>query len=135
MKSRRLIAGPKFQDKASYQLKLAHWKGAGCEVSRCPLWVKSGRARRKKACPLYPNSDIDCVFRHVCFGPKADIRTAQSHVRFTPKATSTAANGMSAKSKKRTSGTITSVSRKQGSYARQSHPDFGELARPCIDLD
>jgi hypothetical protein len=22
---------------------------------------------------LPPNSNIDCVFRHVCFGPKADI--------------------------------------------------------------
>jgi hypothetical protein len=22
----------------------------------------------------YPNSDIDCVFRHLRFGPKADIR-------------------------------------------------------------
>ncbi len=24
-----------------------------------------------------PNSDIDCVFRHVCFGPKADIMSAK----------------------------------------------------------
>jgi len=26
--------------------------------------------QRKKPCPLYPESDIDCVFRHVRFGQK-----------------------------------------------------------------
>ena len=40
----------------------------------CPLWVKSRHVPRTSTCPLYPpNSDIDCVLRHVCFGPKADI--------------------------------------------------------------
>jgi hypothetical protein len=31
------------------------------------------------ACPLYPNSDIDCVFRHVCFGPTPDIAPERSN--------------------------------------------------------
>jgi hypothetical protein len=55
---------------------LAYWKGA----ARCPLWVISGHMQCKKACPLYPKSDIDCVFRHVCFGPGADIAFSLDHL-------------------------------------------------------
>src|SRR5262245_64993811 len=42
MKSRRLIASPEAQDKASCGIKVAHWKVSDVEVSQCPLWVKSG---------------------------------------------------------------------------------------------
>ena len=46
---------------------------------------QSGQMQSKTSCPLYPKSDIDCVFRHVCFGPIADIRfsrlTATDYVR------------------------------------------------------
>src|SRR5262245_48898116 len=42
-------------------------------ISPCPLWVKSRHLHCTNQCPLYPNSDIDCVFRYVRFGPIADI--------------------------------------------------------------
>src|SRR5262245_56750061 len=31
-----------------------------------------------------PNSDVDCVFRHVCFGPKADIAPLHSITSWRP---------------------------------------------------
>src|SRR5262249_15188261 len=45
--------------------------------SNVPAWVISRHMQRTSACPLYPNSDIDCVFRHVCFGPIADMASNQ----------------------------------------------------------
>src|SRR5262245_54129636 len=41
--------------------------------SECPLWVTSRHLRCKRHVYFTPNSDIDCAYRHVCFGPKADI--------------------------------------------------------------
>ena len=48
MNSRRLIAPPRLQDRASYRIKQQRWKGP------CPLWVKSRHVQRKRSCPLYP---------------------------------------------------------------------------------
>jgi len=41
-------------------------------------------AVQKRHVRFAPNSDIDCVFRHVCFGPEADIveRTDNISARF-----------------------------------------------------
>src|SRR5262245_2138001 len=51
------------------------------ELDRSPTWNQSHVRFKSKAdiCAaksdvrFTPNSDIDCVFRHVCFGPIADI--------------------------------------------------------------
>jgi len=43
------------------------------DQASCPLWVKSRRMPAPAHVRFTPNSDTDCVFRHVCFGPKADI--------------------------------------------------------------
>jgi len=56
MNSRRLIASPEAQDKASHRTKLAYWKGLVERPGKCPLWVKSGHVRRKRRCPLYPQT-------------------------------------------------------------------------------
>jgi len=62
MNSRRLIASPKAQDKASCQLKIAHWKRSGAALG-------TGIER-------LPN---------VRFGSKADISECPVDVRYSPK--------------------------------------------------
>ena len=50
MKSRRLIASPEAQDRASYRPNPAHRKGGRYALdpaTRCPLWVKSRHVQRK----------------------------------------------------------------------------------------
>ena len=41
--------------------------------SQCLLWANSRHVRCTAHVRFTPNSDFDCVERHVCFGPKADI--------------------------------------------------------------
>jgi hypothetical protein len=51
----------------------AHLKGRR-RICECPLWVTSRHVRRNKACPLYPNSEIDCVFQMSAKGHKWTLR-------------------------------------------------------------
>src|SRR5262249_6101287 len=44
------------------------------------LGQKQTFAVQKGMSALPPNSDIDCVFRYVCFGPKADITCLFDHL-------------------------------------------------------
>src|SRR5215475_14054079 len=62
MNSRRRIASPKAPDKASYRLKLAHFKR--------PLPMSA----------LPPKADMCGARSDVCFGPKADIGILFDHV-------------------------------------------------------
>src|SRR5215831_16035536 len=58
-------------------LDIGHRSGSNPDRERprsCPLWVKSRHVRCEKQVRFTPNSDINCVFRHVCFGPIAHIR-------------------------------------------------------------
>ncbi len=44
------------------------------------LGQKRTCAAHKPMSALPPSSDIDCVFRHVCFGPIADISRSLDHL-------------------------------------------------------
>ena len=72
MRSRRLIASPKAQDKASCRLKIAHWKRPGAVLCvtanfdrECPLWVKSGHSSASALCPLYPQKRTSGLSREM----------------------------------------------------------------------
>jgi hypothetical protein len=52
---------------------------------RCPLWVKSGHMRCKKACRFTPNSDHKSG-GHVCFVPENGHVRRKRNIRFGPKA-------------------------------------------------
>jgi hypothetical protein len=53
--------------------KLEHEPTYMPDKPKFPLWVKSGHSRRKKSCPLYPESGHVRCNRDVRFGPMADI--------------------------------------------------------------
>src|SRR5262245_10050370 len=75
MKSRRLIAPPKAQDRASYSAKRADWKGDATTVDvRFTLDNDSESEFPHKAMSaLLPKADMCGATRHVRYGPKADI--------------------------------------------------------------
>jgi len=69
------------QDKASYPLKLAYWKGGRGRQQR-PLWVKSGRDALRLRCPLYTQQRtlLDAVPMSDK-GQKRDIRQVNASLK------------------------------------------------------
>jgi hypothetical protein len=85
MKSRRLIASPEAQDKASCRLKIAHWKVAGCEFKDRSLSARPMSALGHKRTSrhvsvmsaLPQKADITRTSRNVRQVPKAEVGPAQ----------------------------------------------------------
>ena len=85
MNSRRLIASPEAQDKASNRLRLAHRK----EPADVRFGSKADMCGAKRHVRFTPNSDREIGFPQTVMSalpPIADMRGARGDVRFGPKA-------------------------------------------------
>jgi hypothetical protein len=118
------------------------------------MGMRGGERKRSIAGGRYRPQTVSVAWagaQDVRFGSEADMCSAQAqarftpnsdresgfpqtaHVRFTPQSGHVLQLGMSAMGQKPL-GRLGAF-REQRSCARQNHSDFGELARPCIDLD
>src|SRR5262245_29516484 len=85
--SRRRIASPEAQDKASYQLKVAHCKGGAPRGSHVRFGSKADMCSANEHVRFTPNSDRESGHRQTvrsALPPKADMCSAQAHVCFGP---------------------------------------------------
>src|SRR5262249_14256613 len=80
MKSRRLIASPEAQDKASCGINVAHWKGSRRGQPMSALGQKQTYAAHQPLSALPLKADMCGATRDGRFGPIADIAASFNHV-------------------------------------------------------
>src|SRR5262245_53966988 len=89
MNSRRLIASPEAQDKASCRLKLAHFKMLGTRSADVRFGSKADMCGARTHVRFTPNSDRESGLPQMVMSalpPKADMCGALADVHFGPKA-------------------------------------------------